>query len=212
MWFGHYCDDCRQEGLLFYAYWPLNTLGPRQNGRHFADDIFKCIFVNENVWILIEISLKFVPKGLINSIPALVQTMAWCRSGDKPLSEPMMVSYWHIYIYIYICVTRPQWFNFGPRLLLISNGRWILHRFSIDRVNTDKLIKPSILYTPAYINKHFAMNAHYLKNILDNWTMCSRSGSYLPFHICEKLYTFQMIWLPIKSFIIMFIINCTWMI
>ena len=26
----------------------LNTLRPRQKGRHFADDIFKCIFVNEN--------------------------------------------------------------------------------------------------------------------------------------------------------------------
>ena len=39
----------------------LNTLRPRQNGRHFADDILKCIFLNENVWIPIEISLKFVP-------------------------------------------------------------------------------------------------------------------------------------------------------
>ena len=39
----------------------FNTLRPRQNGRHFPDDIFKCIFVNENVWIAIEISLKFVP-------------------------------------------------------------------------------------------------------------------------------------------------------
>ena len=43
----------------------LNTLRPRQNGRHFADDIFKRIFVNENARILIEISLKFVPKGPI---------------------------------------------------------------------------------------------------------------------------------------------------
>ena len=69
----------------------LNTLRPRQNGRHFADDILKCIFLNENVWIPIEISLNFVPKGPINNIPALVQIMAWRRSGDKPLSEPMMV-------------------------------------------------------------------------------------------------------------------------
>ena len=50
----------------------LNTLRPRQNGRHFADDILKCIFFNENVWIPIEISLKFVPKGPIETIPALV--------------------------------------------------------------------------------------------------------------------------------------------
>ena len=27
----------------------INTLRPRQNGRHFPDDIFKWIFVNENV-------------------------------------------------------------------------------------------------------------------------------------------------------------------
>ena len=68
------------------------TLRPRQNGRHFADDIFKCIFLNENVSISIKISLMFVPKGPINNIPALVQIMAWRRPGDKPLSEPMMVN------------------------------------------------------------------------------------------------------------------------
>ena len=84
----------------------VNTLRPRQNGRLFADDIFKCIFLNENVWISIKISLKFVPKGLINNIPALVQIMAWHRLGDKPLSEPMMVS-----LPTHICVTRPQWVN-----------------------------------------------------------------------------------------------------
>ena len=64
----------------------FNSLRPRQSRRHFADAIFKCIFVNENVWIPIKISLKFVPKGPINNIPALVQTMAWRRAGDKPLS------------------------------------------------------------------------------------------------------------------------------
>ena len=48
------------------------TLRPRQNGRRFADDTFKRIFLNENVRISIKISLKFVPKGQINNIPALV--------------------------------------------------------------------------------------------------------------------------------------------
>ena len=50
-----------------------------------ADDIFKQIFFNENVCISIKISLKFVPKGSINNIAALVQIMAWRRPGDKPL-------------------------------------------------------------------------------------------------------------------------------
>ena len=81
----------------------FNTLRPRQNGRHFPDDIFKCIFLNENVWISISISLKFVPEGPINNIPALVQIMAWRRPGDKPLSEPMQVN-----LLTHICVTRPQ--------------------------------------------------------------------------------------------------------
>ena len=69
----------------------LPILRWRHNGRHFPDDIFNCIFLNENVWISIKIALKFVPKGPINNIPALVQIMAWCRSGDKPLSEPLMI-------------------------------------------------------------------------------------------------------------------------
>ena len=57
----------------------FNTLRPRQNGRRFADDTFKRIFLNENVRISIKISLKFVPKGPINNNPALVQIMAWRR-------------------------------------------------------------------------------------------------------------------------------------
>ena len=77
----------------------LNTLRPRQNGRHFPDDIFKWIFLNENVWISLKISSKFVPKVWINNIPALVQIMAWRRPGHKPLSEPMMVQLLaHIYV------------------------------------------------------------------------------------------------------------------
>ena len=68
----------------------LNTLRLRQNCRHFPDNIFKPIFLNENIWILIKISLKFDPKGPINSIPALVEIMAWCQTGEKPLSEPII--------------------------------------------------------------------------------------------------------------------------
>ena len=82
----------------------VNTLRPKEKDRHFPDDIFKCIFLNENVWISIKISLKFVPKCPINNIPALVQIMACRRPGDKPLSEPMMVR-----LLMHICVTRPQW-------------------------------------------------------------------------------------------------------
>ena len=69
----------------------FNSLRPRQNGRQFPDDIFKCIFMSENVIISIKISLKFVPMGSIDNIPTLVPIMAWRRPGGQPLSEPMMV-------------------------------------------------------------------------------------------------------------------------
>ena len=62
-----------------------------------ADDIFKLIFLGKNIRILIQISVKFVPKGSIDNKPALVQVMAWRRTGDKPLPEPMMTQ-WRIYV------------------------------------------------------------------------------------------------------------------
>ena len=112
-------------GLSWHVYVPcglfskeVNTLRPRQNGRHFADDIFMCILFNENCCILIKFSLKYVRKGPIDNNPTLVQIMAWRRSGDKPLSEPMMIS-----LSTHICVTRPQWVK--PRLAkrpLKTNG------------------------------------------------------------------------------------------
>ena len=71
---------------------------PGKNGRHFPEDIFKCIFMNKKFCVLNKISLKFVPKGPINNILALVQIMAWRRSGDKPLSEPMLTQFTDAYI------------------------------------------------------------------------------------------------------------------
>ena len=104
--------DLMQQIIYFF-----NTLRPRLNGRRFADDTFKCIFLNENVeWISIKISLKFVRKGPINNYPALVQLLAWRRSGDRPLSEPMMVS-----LLTHICITRPQWVNDSHFAVICGN-------------------------------------------------------------------------------------------
>ena len=68
----------------------LNSSPHGQNGHHFADDIFKCISMNEVFCILIRISLKFVPKGVIGNKPALVLVMAWRRIGDRSSPEPML--------------------------------------------------------------------------------------------------------------------------
>ena len=81
-----------QYAMLPYIEAVINTLWLRQNGYHFTDDTFKCISVNENVRVAIKISLKFVLQVPINNIPALVQMMAWHRPGDKPLSDPLVVS------------------------------------------------------------------------------------------------------------------------
>ena len=63
----------------------------------FRRQYFRCIFGNEMICILIKMSLKFVPlKCEIDNNTALVQIMAWCRIGDKPLFEPMLTC-WRIY-------------------------------------------------------------------------------------------------------------------
>ena len=64
--------------VMVPALYPLKTIVKQKPslthwGRDkWTDDIFKCTFLNENVWIPIKISLKFVPKGQINNISALV--------------------------------------------------------------------------------------------------------------------------------------------
>ena len=114
------------------GYYPIigsvvNSLRPRQNGRLFTDDTFKRTFLNENIRISTKTSLKFVSKGLINNIPALVLKMAWCRPDDKPLSEPMLVR-----SLTHICVTRPQWVNWlRHRCVLFCDVKSISHKIYI---------------------------------------------------------------------------------
>ena len=72
----------------------INTLRPRQNGYHFADDIYKSI--NDASF---PISPTIVPKGPVNNEPALFQMMAWHLIGDRPLSEPMMVQLTDTYMH-----------------------------------------------------------------------------------------------------------------
>ena len=78
-----------QEEMLRYTWMhtlhriAINTLTPRQNDRDFTDDIFKYIFLNENDWISIRISLKFVSEVSMNKMQASVQIMDCHRPGDK---------------------------------------------------------------------------------------------------------------------------------
>ena len=63
-----------------------------------AENTFKCIFLNEECYILIRIPLKFVLRSPIYNEPALVQVMAWRRIGDKPLPEPMLTQFIYAYM------------------------------------------------------------------------------------------------------------------
>ena len=92
------------EGIVMM----LTQLRRRQHGRHFPDDVFKGIFVNENILIPTEISHKFVPNGPINNVPILVQIMAWHRPGDKPYLNQLCLDYRRIYA------------SFGPNELTLS--------------------------------------------------------------------------------------------
>ena len=75
-----------------------SLISAEQTGRHFVDDILKVHVLNEKFCILIRISLKFVSKGPISKKSALVQVMAWHRTHDKPLSEPMLTQFLYAYM------------------------------------------------------------------------------------------------------------------
>ena len=136
----------------------FNTLRPRQNRYHFADGIFKSIFVNENIWIFIKISLKFIPKGPINHIPALVQVMVWHQPGNKALqgspsksSLALIQEFWNSSICLYeikkknlsksTCPTGSftcprQWEMASPHYL---DQRWLDHSLIYASLSLNEL-------------------------------------------------------------------------
>ena len=146
----------------------VNTLRPRQNDHRFPDVIFKRTFLNDSVWISLNISMKFVPKVRINNILALVEMMALIRPGHKPLSEPMIVS-----LLTYISVIRPQWvngtimaisFKKRPKLFGKSNN---IFRYSLS---TAPLIAPE-LTTRSFIPYQLMQNTCWMSR-KKTTTMC----------------------------------------
>ena len=51
---------------------------------------FKCLTLNENIWILNKISSKYVSNGLIDK-SALARIMDWRRTADTLFPQPEMV-------------------------------------------------------------------------------------------------------------------------
>ena len=75
---------------LSYYSLALTHLPLEKNGYHLPNNIFKYIFMNLKFCVLIQISLTFVPNGLIDNNPALVKIKGWRQIDKKPLSEPML--------------------------------------------------------------------------------------------------------------------------
>ena len=89
-----FCTAVKTKTHIFTG--KFNTLRLKQDGRHFTDYIFKSPLLKENYCKLIKLSLKFVPRGLINNTPALVQIIVWRRTGPKSLLEPTGLVFWRI--------------------------------------------------------------------------------------------------------------------
>ena len=91
---------CHRHWVLFMRLWVAMANGQLGScGRlNFEDDIFKRIFLNENVAISFQISLTFVPRGPIDNKSVLVQVMAWRQTGDKPLPEPRLTWFTDAYM------------------------------------------------------------------------------------------------------------------
>ena len=105
----------------------FNWCSPGQNGHNISR---RHVQMHFREWkILINISLKLISKGQINNIPASVQIMAWCRIGDKPLSEPMMT-----HSITHICCTRGRWVN--SLTYVCISGRHVLTHYPLRYVDT----------------------------------------------------------------------------
>ena len=145
-------------------------------------DIFECIFVNENVWIVIKISLKFVSKGPMNNIPVLVQIMAWRRPGDKPLSEPWLPRH--------ICIT--------PLSELISEvigGSLSVHLSRVRHIQYTVHWDPDSLLGLA-MRRHQAI------------TQSSQMNFSAPYFFCLKLAVIMLTtWYPYFQYLVSFCHN-----
>ena len=126
----------------------------------FADDIF----VNENNCILIEISLKCVPRDSIIHMPALVRIIVWHRQATSHYLKQRWPS-----LLTHICVTRPQrflqccgrcWIKFYPR----PNGSVVVYSACIIQAKDDNPHS-----TVSVVTQIYSLNAFH--NFIDTFNM-----------------------------------------
>ena len=104
--------SCKGFMSIFWCQWPqaiiwaitdqaslgyLNPLRPRQDGRRFADNVFKCIFLNENIWISLKISLKLFLRFQLTIFQHWFRYwLGAVQATSHYLNQWWLVS-WHIY-------------------------------------------------------------------------------------------------------------------
>ena len=102
----------------------------------FADNSIKDIYRMKTLFLLNEISLKYIPQGLIKNKSVLFHVMAWCCIGDRPWFEPMMIYWTCIWsslghkLHLHMSITQSQWVN--------NSGSTLLVDFKLEKV-TDKI-------------------------------------------------------------------------
>ena len=74
------------------------------------------MFLKQNIWFSNKILLQYVPQGVINNKPALIQIIVGCCIGDKLLSESMMICFNDPYMHPYSasmsqCVFTLAWYH-----------------------------------------------------------------------------------------------------
>ena len=118
----HVMSSMQRHDSLYNTCLDINTLGLKQNNRHIVDNIFKCIFLNENVWLSIEISLTFVPREQLTILHH------WFRQwfGTYQVTSHYLHQWWLVYWCIYASLSlneliqMVQWSTLGLQMLRVS--------------------------------------------------------------------------------------------
>ena len=113
----------------------INKLRPRQNYRD-CSDIFKCIFLNENAWISVPISLKPISKGPIYNSPSLVQIMAWADQATRHCPNQTWLVYRRKCRYLLLSDLRAQLITVIKTIVLPA----IIHNLNYPRCETELFI------------------------------------------------------------------------
>ena len=97
-----------------------------------GDSIFRLFSFNENCCIVIQISLKHVPKGSVDNEPALVQIMAWCWHAASQYHSNDGLVWWHIYSSLSLNelrFKRTHLYTISMEISLVLTHRWLTIRF-----------------------------------------------------------------------------------